>query len=250
MFSAAVLSNSRIARIVFRDTRFHLAHQIGADVSRLGVDAPAELRKECDEARAEAVADDEEWNLRCPLLRRHTRGRQQRDDREQAADTEQRHRHREQSRHSTAAQRGLQCGVQRLHGSAGDADIGADRDPHAHVAGNARAQGAEKERQRDEECEHLGIRDRITGRGFTQQAVANEQERGDHDCQHRDRLVLPGEVGFRPFLNRVRDGPHGVGSGASRKHPAREEPGKHEGDHATPDDDAEQRRLRSVHDGF
>lgn len=34
-----------VARIVFRDARFHLPHQIGAHISRLGVDTAAHTRE-------------------------------------------------------------------------------------------------------------------------------------------------------------------------------------------------------------
>ena len=40
--------NARVARVVFRDTGFDLAHQVGADVGALGVDAAADTREQRD----------------------------------------------------------------------------------------------------------------------------------------------------------------------------------------------------------
>ena len=105
MFSAAVLTagavtdvvtnqvrnHSGVARIVFRNAGFNLAHEVSTDVGRLGVDATTELREQCDETGTESVADDQKRNFRCPLLRAHSGRGKQRDDREQSTDTEQRH---------------------------------------------------------------------------------------------------------------------------------------------------------------
>ena len=74
----------RVAWVVLRDTRLHLAYQIGADVSRLGVDAAAELGKQGDETCAEAVADNHEGYL--PVL-----DSQHPEKQKQAADADQAH---------------------------------------------------------------------------------------------------------------------------------------------------------------
>jgi hypothetical protein len=87
-----VRDHRRVAGVVLRDARFHLADEIRADVRRLRVDAAAELREERNERRAEAVADDEERNARRPRVRTDPLGREQRHDREQPAHPKERHR--------------------------------------------------------------------------------------------------------------------------------------------------------------
>jgi hypothetical protein len=47
-----------IARIVFRDAGFDLAHQVGADVGALGEDAAAQSREDRDQRRTEGQADE------------------------------------------------------------------------------------------------------------------------------------------------------------------------------------------------
>src|SRR5437660_1450341 len=56
-------NDGRVAWIVLRDAGLDLPDQIRAHVGRLGVDPAAELREERHEARAEAVADDQQRNL-------------------------------------------------------------------------------------------------------------------------------------------------------------------------------------------
>ena len=67
--------DGRVARIVLGDAGLDLAHQVGADVGGLGVDAAAELGEERHEGGAEAVADDEQRDLG-RLARRPTRADQ------------------------------------------------------------------------------------------------------------------------------------------------------------------------------
>ena len=58
-----VRDDARVARVVLGDARLHLAHEVGADVRGLGVDAAAELGEQRHERGAEAEADDEERRL-------------------------------------------------------------------------------------------------------------------------------------------------------------------------------------------
>ena len=55
--------HGRVARIVFGNSGFDLADEIGANIGGLGVDAAAELGEEGDEAGTEGEADDPEWRF-------------------------------------------------------------------------------------------------------------------------------------------------------------------------------------------
>ena len=59
-----VRDDGRVARVVLGDPGLDLADEVGADVGGLRVDAAAELGEERDERGAEAVADDQERDLR------------------------------------------------------------------------------------------------------------------------------------------------------------------------------------------
>src|SRR5207247_10851383 len=61
-----VRDDRRVARVVFRDARFDLAHEIGADVRGFRVDPSAELREQRDQAGTEPKPDDREDEL--PLV--------------------------------------------------------------------------------------------------------------------------------------------------------------------------------------
>ena len=50
--------HGRVARVVLRDARLDLAHDVGADVGALGEDAAAEPREDRDQRAAEAEADE------------------------------------------------------------------------------------------------------------------------------------------------------------------------------------------------
>ena len=56
--------HTRVARVVLGNALLDLAHEVGPDVSGLGVDAAAELGEEGHERGPEAEADDEERRLR------------------------------------------------------------------------------------------------------------------------------------------------------------------------------------------
>ena len=52
-----VSDGRRVARIVLRNARFDLAHEVGADVRSLGEDAAAKASEDRDERRAETERD-------------------------------------------------------------------------------------------------------------------------------------------------------------------------------------------------
>ena len=236
-----------IARIVLGNARFHLADEVGSDVGSLGIDAAAELREQRDERRAKSVADDEEGDVPRPFARVHALRRHGRERREQAAHAEQAHCHREQAGHGAPAQRSLQRVVERRHCRSGHADVRADGDPHADVAGDRGTQCAEQERRRDVHRERLGILHGIIRCRVAEVAVADAQQRRDDERQQADRLVLPREVGFGSLLNGVGDLLHLGRPAAAGQHPARQEDCEDQRERAGADDDVNERGLRWRH---
>src|SRR5436305_1742761 len=51
----------RVPRVVLRNTGFHLAHEVGAHVGRLRVDAATQLGEQRYKASAEPESDDARW---------------------------------------------------------------------------------------------------------------------------------------------------------------------------------------------
>jgi len=135
-----------VARIVFRNARFHFAHQIGADIGRFGVDAAAHAGEERDgrSAHGEAVNDREhrcaqDIHARAEDLRIND----QEDGKAEHAQTHNAHAHDRAAREGDL-QRLRQSGA----GAVGGAHVGRRGDLHADVAGRAGAERTDHEGQR------------------------------------------------------------------------------------------------------
>ena len=138
-----------VARIVLRYAGLDLAHQVGADIGRLGEDAAAQPRENGDERCAERQRDQAVDHQ--PVIGRMAGGARQIP--EEAADREQR-----QSRHQHAgdgacAEGDGEAALQRSARRFGGADIGAHRNGHADEAGRARQDRADQEAHRRGEAE-------------------------------------------------------------------------------------------------
>ena len=102
---ATQISNGgRIARVVLGNALLELAHNVGADVGRLRVDAAAELRKQCHKRRSEREADH---HVRDLCRREAERLRHDAQQREQRGETERARRHHHQTRARACSQRQL-----------------------------------------------------------------------------------------------------------------------------------------------
>ena len=218
-------NHRRVARVVLRDTRLHLAHQVGADVSRLGVDAAAKLRKQRHETGPEAVAHNQEGDLL--VLDAHQPQQQ-----EQAADPDQAHGDDEQAGHRAAAKCDAQAVVQAGAGGGRRADVGANGDEHADIARDAGAQGAKNERPGDVN-RHLDAVHRIGSVFGPDVGVQHEEDDRDRHRQHGDGDVLPPQEGLGAFADGVRNGSHLLRAVVLLQHPARQIDGKGEAKHAT-----------------
>jgi hypothetical protein len=173
--------HGRVARVVFRDTGFDLAHQVGADVGALGEDAAAETGEDGNQRTAEAQADQR--RERCFRVAMGEIG-------VIAGHAEQTQAHHQHAGDGAAAERDLQGGVHALVGGLGGAQVGAHRDVHADVAGGAGQHRAEREADGGQRAQ-----------GHPQ---ADEQHRTDD----ADGGVLTVEIGACALLDGSRDLDH------------------------------------------
>ena len=213
-----VRDHGGVARVVFGDSRFHLANQVGAHVRRLGVNPAAELRKQRHEAGPEAEAHDQVrnglWVVEAPV------------EVEQSAHAQQRHRHHRQPGNRAAPQRQLQGAIQAAARRARRPDVGADGDKHPDETREPRAQSAGEKRHH-----------RSPGQREIRSHVEQEENRGDHHAQQVDRLVLPAQKCLRAFLDGVGDFLHGGRAGVGRQNMARQQRRYDQGKHADTQDD-------------
>ena len=126
----------RVAGVVFGDASFDLAHQVGAHVGRLGEDAAADTQEQRKQRSTKAEADEDD---RAGVLEHH-------DDQRCAEQAEADGEH---AGHAAGAERHVEClGHAVGERCSGGADVAAGGQRHADVAGEARSQAAEDERQR------------------------------------------------------------------------------------------------------
>ena len=124
----------RVARVVFGDTGFDLADEVGADVGRLGEDAAADSQEQREQRATEPESDQDR---RARVLEDHDDhgGAEQAEaDGEHAGDTAGAERDLERLRHRSAAR-----------GRRG-AHVAAHREAHADEPGEARQEATEHER--------------------------------------------------------------------------------------------------------
>ena len=213
-----------VARVVFRDAGFDLAHEVSADIGCFGVDAAAQLSKEGDEGSAERKADDPE---RCFGLSRQ-RALDERIDHpvhdEHAQQTE---RDDEKAGNGATAQCDGQGLAQAAPRGGGGAAVRPYRDVHAGVARDAREQSAKEEGKRGDEPSG--------GLMFVlEEAHDQANDDGNEDGEDGDRRILPAQESGRTDEDAAGDVLHGRGTGVSRQNvpgePDRENDGRHAAD--------------------
>ena len=126
-----------IARIVFRNAGFNLAHQVGAHIGGFSVNTAAQLGEEGDEAGAETEAQNQ--------VRRDIRMTVSAIGEENYRDPDQAEDHDQETRHRRAAQSGLDGFIQALLRSRGGAAVGFDGNDHADESRHAGADRAHQE---------------------------------------------------------------------------------------------------------
>ncbi len=181
-----VRDHRRVARVVLRDPGLDLAHEVGADVGGLRVDAAAESREDGDERAAESETDEvvdrrlgrvAERAGQHPVVARDAQEREP--DDQQASD-------------GACAERHLERRAQTLLRSLGRASVRAHRDVHADEARQRGKHGPDEE----------------TDGGAPAQIVVEAEDQERHDRDHGDRRVLALEVGLGPLLDRAPDLEH------------------------------------------
>jgi hypothetical protein len=175
-----VVGNDRgVAGVVLRNAGLDLADEVGTDVCRLGEDAAAEAREDRDERGAEGERgqrlDDD------PVVGGVAGGTGEIP--EEGADREQAEAGDEHAGYRAGAERHGQPALQRGACGFRSTDVGADRDVHADIAGDARQNRADDEADGGDRAER------------------EEQDDGDNDADDRDGGVLAAEIGLCAFLN-------------------------------------------------
>ena len=134
-----------VAGVVLGDARLDLAHEVGADVGRLGEDAAADAEEQREQRAAEPESDEDR---RRGVLEDHD------DDR----GAEQAEAHREHAGDAAGAERDLERGGQRAGLRRGrGAHVAAHREAHADEAGEPGQEAAGDECER---AEQAGLRER------------------------------------------------------------------------------------------
>ena len=173
-------------QFIFGNPGFDLTHQIGADVRALGEDAAAETREDRDQRRPEAEGHQGFQNVTHAFGGGRVDHAAQRDV--VAGNAQQGQADHQHAGDGAGFEGNVQTARQALGlGGFGGAHVGADRDVHADVAGDARQDGADE------------VAD---GHGHAQ--LQAEQD-ADHGADDGDGRVLAVQVSARAFLNGARN---------------------------------------------
>ena len=170
-----------IARVVFGNSRLDLAHEVGAHVGRLGIDAAADAREERLRRSAHAEGqhggrDDDEF-LRSGDIDEIF------EDDVPERNVEQAQPHYDQPHHRAAAECDLQAAVERLARGVGRTRRSVGRGLHAEIAGQSRKESARQEGEGHPRVLHPGAVGQI-----------GEKQRQHHEYDGDD-LVLLAQVG-------------------------------------------------------
>jgi hypothetical protein len=178
-----------VARIVLGDARLDLAHQIGADIGRLRVDAAPDTGKQRDRRCSEAERGN------------HLEGAVHlepfREDEVGAGNAQQSQTGNREAHHRAAAkgdrQRDRGARTRRMSGTG----VGGCRYPHTGETGRSREDRAEQVRERPP-------------RPSVVENDEDDEAHGDHE--HRDRSVLATQERHGPLSDRGREILHDVGA--------------------------------------
>ena len=230
----------RVARIVLGDTGFHLAHEIGTDVGRLGEDAAADAQEQCEQRTTESEAHEDRGARVLERDHDQRRAEEAEADREHAGDAAGAERNLQRGGHRTALR-----GRSRPH-------VAPHREAHADEAGESRHEAAEDERAGAEQA-RLRVRQRDVDVSVREsQSVGLHLGRGEeHDDRerhedHRDGLELPAQVGHRALLDRLGDLFHLLGAFVGREHASHQEEADEEGEQRGRDRAQQDRPLTAV----
>ena len=221
--------DGRVPRVVLRDARLDLPDEVRTDVSRLRIDAAAELREQRDERRAEPEADDRERRLlrvrEAAVGDEHDEHADERkSDDEDAGDRAAAER--DAQRVGDAVLRGRRRAEVRLHRDEHTDDPGGHRAGRAHEEGDA---GLDRE-----------LLPRHAGRLLEEV----DDQRNDHGAtqrEERDSAVLALDECDRAFVDRAGDFLHRGGAGVRAENVVCEVGGHRDGDQTGDRDDPKER---------
>ena len=204
----------RIARVVLRNAGFHLAHQVGAHISRLGEDAAADSHEEGEQGGPEREADQD------------GRGRVLEDE-DDGGGADEAEAHAEHAGHGTGAE-GDPQGL--FHAAAPG---GRGRCTHVAPHGDAHADeaGQAGEGRAEEEADHPVETVLLEGQGDRTVRPhhfggGEEDQDGQGDDDHRNGPELARQERLGPLLDRQRDLLHFGGALVEREDVAgQEQPG-------------------------
>ena len=171
-----VADDGGVAGVILGDAGLHLAHQVGAHVSGLGIDAAAHTGKQSDGGSAQGEAGDD---IVVPPEDQIEDGQPQRAQTDHA-----------QPQHRAAGKGDVQRGGHALFGALGGADVGAGGAHHAAEARQDREQSTHKE---------------ADGRGQVQHDEQDHEHDGGKDSHHH---ILALEVSHGALVDEARDLTH------------------------------------------
>ena len=211
----------RVARVVLGNARLDLAHQVGAHVGRLGVDAAAHAGKERNALGAQREAREHlQRALHLQPVGRGAVHEHPVEDDEQPAQPQHGQPGHAHPHHRAAGERHFQrlaqAGARGLRG----AHVGLGGDAHADEAGQRGEQGTEQERADDG-----GVRPLV------RKAQVAQEQAGDHR-EHGQDPVLGLEEGEGPVRDVAGNGAHALVAGVLPRHPGRAPQGVQQGQHA------------------
>ena len=199
----------RVARVVLGNVGLDLAHQVGADVGRLGVDAAADPHEQCQQRAAEAEAEQNFIGLLA----------EDDEDRRAAEQAEAVGEHAGDGPGAVAKLQGIAVAGPRR---GGDAEISPHRQVHSHKPDQPGENGPQEESRRSTDL------DSAAGLG------GEVEDRGDQEDQGQEGHGLPHQVGPRSLAHGIGHVTHPLGALVGPQHLADQHAGIHQpgkGDH-------------------
>ncbi len=176
-----------VAGVILRDAGLDLAHQVGTDIGRLGVNAAADSHEQCQQGSSEAKAQQD-------FVSTFTVGHEDERAPQEAQAVG------EHAGDRAGAVTQLQSGTVAGPRSGGDPQITPHRQAHPHEADQPGERRSHEKGGRPAKGHLLGR----LGRG-------PEQSR-EHNHQRGDRLELPGQIGVGSLADRRADLAHSFGA--------------------------------------
>ena len=183
----------RVARVVLGNVGLDLAHQVGADIGRLGVDAAADPHEQCQQRAAEAEAEQNFIGLFA----------EDDEDRRAAEQAEAVGEHAGDGPGAVAKLQGIAVAGPRR---GGDAEISPHRQVHSHKPDQPGENGPQEESRRSTDL------DSAAGLG------SEVEDRGDQEDQGQEGRGLPHQVGPRSLAHGIGHVTHPLGALVGPQH--------------------------------